>query len=360
MAIRKTKSKTGAPAYRPAVWDPQKQKTVYGRTTHTLRDAKQEEAALIKEVRDGTAGRREDVTVQEVYKRWIAVYASQGHADRTLKSHRYMWEHYLKTTFGRLRVRSVRRAAVVEWRTRMAAQYAAETVNKAVSTLALVFGFAVTDLEVIESSPIGKGIRCTVKPTAHSTWTEEQIAVFLGADVVRGSRYYPMLCLSCVCGMRPGEVCGIRCQDLTQSGVTLVHGISSSGVVTDLKTSGSHRTIALPSWLMDELEKTKGDRTDGWLFLTEKGAPVRPDVLSKQFIRLTEKVRQKGQILPKIRLYDVRHSFATNLLMDGAKSKLVSEVMGNSVATMEHHYAHLRETMLAELLEGYGKKLRGE
>ena len=61
--------------------------------------------------------------------------------------------------------------------------------------------------------------------------------------------------------------------------------------------------------------------------------------------------------MPYIRLYDERHSFATNLMLDGVKDKVISEVMGNTVKTMQHHYAHVKETMHEEILNKYSQKL---
>lgn len=58
-----------------------------------------------------------------------------------------------------------------------------------------------------------------------------------------------------------------------------------------------------------------------------------------------------------MRLYDTRHSFATNLMIAGKKDKVIAEVMGNSVKTMQHHYAHVTEAMHEEVLEDYGAKV---
>jgi Site-specific recombinase XerD len=58
-----------------------------------------------------------------------------------------------------------------------------------------------------------------------------------------------------------------------------------------------------------------------------------------------------------MRLYDARHSFATNLTISGKKIKVVSEVMGSSVKTVMLHYSHVAETMHEEVLEDYSAKV---
>lgn len=113
------------------------------------------------------------------------------------------------------------------------------------------------------------------------------------------------------------------------------------------------------------------EQDNNFLFIRPDGLPVKPDNLSKSFKSLLNKnnalcreleetygtLTSKYQYLSDIRLYDSRHSFATNLIINGKKSKLISEIMGSSVKTMEHHYAHLTEQMHEETLEEYGAKI---
>ena len=65
--------------------------------------------------------------------------------------------------------------------------------------------------------------------------------------------------------------------------------------------------------------------------------------------------------LPDIRLYDARHSFATNnILYNRASIKVISEIMGHSnVKTTLHNYAQVAQSMSKKTIDDYSKKLLG-
>ena len=181
---------------------------------------------------------------------------------------------------------------------------------------------------------------------------------------IQDSLFYAHFALICATGMRPGECCGLMEEDLSPSGsITLRQGRNVHGNVTEMKTERSHRTLRLsPSMAALLFEYIRKKRevmcTCPELFVATDFSPLRPDVLSRKIRDLQRRYnKEREEQLPEIRLYDIRHSFATNLLVSGAKSKLISEVMGNSVNTMEHHYVHLRETMHEEMLGDYAGQI---
>lgn len=61
------------------------------------------------------------------------------------------------------------------------------------------------------------------------------------------------------------------------------------------------------------------------MFGRENGQPIHPTEFTKPFQRL---VRYVG--LPRIRLHDLRHSYATAALVAGVPAKVVSERLGHA------------------------------
>jgi site-specific recombinase XerD len=97
------------------------------------------------------------------------------------------------------------------------------------------------------------------------------------------------------------------------------------------------------------------------MFCYENGNPIKPDKLSKNFRKLlikNNKLAAEGkegyQVLPRIRLYDLRHSVATNMIMDEAiPDKVVCEILGNSAKTLLHNYSHVRAGVQGQALANY-------
>ena len=125
-------------------------------------------------------------------------------------------------------------------------------------------------------------------------------------------------------GMRRGEVLGLRWEDVDFTGralsivqtLTTVRGDKHIGPP---KTGKSRRRVSIDSVTLDALKehrkRQRVERTataefwsnDGDLVFTDElGEPVHPNRFSQTFDRIVRDAR-----LPRIRLHDLRHSYAT-------------------------------------------------
>jgi integrase len=87
------------------------------------------------------------------------------------------------------------------------------------------------------------------------------------------------------------------------------------------------------------------------LFGSVEDKPLNPPSLSRDFARI---VKQAGS--ENVRFHDLRHSFASLMLLRGAKPKVISEALGHaSVAFTKDIYSHIIQGMQSEamaLLDG--------
>jgi integrase len=80
---------------------------------------------------------------------------------------------------------------------------------------------------------------------------------------------------------------------------------------------------------------------DNLVFASVEGKPLDPSVLSHEFQRI---VKRAG--LEHVRFHDLRHNFASLMLLRGAKPKVISEAPGHSsVAFTMDTYSHIIEGM---------------
>ena len=80
---------------------------------------------------------------------------------------------------------------------------------------------------------------------------------------------------------------------------------------------------------------------DDLVFANVEGKPIDPGVLSHNFARI---VKRAG--LENVRFHDLRHTFASLMLLRGAKPKVISEALGHSsVAFTMDVYSHIIEGM---------------
>jgi integrase len=183
-------------------------------------------------------------------------------------------------------------------------------------------------------------------------WSPEQIRSFL--DFVRDDRLYAAWLLLATTGMRRGEVLGLRWRDvdLGAGRLAVVHTLTVAHYrvgVSEPKTGKGRRSVALDPETVGALRlhrKLQREERLAWgeawqdtglVFTREDGTLVHPHQFSRFFER---HVLASG--LPRIRLHDVRHSYATAALAAGIPAKVVSERLGHAnVSITLDTYSHV-------------------
>ncbi len=175
-------------------------------------------------------------------------------------------------------------------------------------------------------------------------------------------------------GCRRGELLALRWCDLDLDSGTLRVARSLERVTVaspkrtryelrfkEPKTKQSRRTIALPSFALERLRRHRLDQAERFmatgagrpngstLVFEREGLPWNPNTFGATFAGMADEAG-----LPRVRLHDLRHSFASLLLVGGADLKTVSTALGHStIGVTTDVYAHVSPAMLqgaAELL----------
>lgn len=201
------------------------------------------------------------------------------------------------------------------------------------------------------------------RPPEMRTWSALELLMFL--EATSESRYRtPWLTLATT-GMRRGELLGLRWRDLNLEGgrlsirqtVTLVdHKI----VTTNCTKTGKGRAIELDERTVSELRSHRvkqaqelfllGIRAEGdtLVFCHPDARPYNPERFSREFARALDRHPE----LPRIRLHDLRHTWATLALEANVAVKIVSERLGHATtAITSDTYSHVTPTMGADAAE---------
>ena len=203
------------------------------------------------------------------------------------------------------------------------------------------------------------------------TWSGEQLREFLQAT--RDDRDYIAWHLAATCGLRRGEVCGLRWNDVRLEAdppalavrQQLVESLYTVSFAPP-KTARGRRVVVLDPVTVAALrahrKRQAAERlavgpayTDNDLVVARvDGSPVQPSNLGQHFQRL---VQRSG--LPRIRFHDLRHTHATLALSAGVHPKIVSERLGHastsftldiyshSTPSMQEHAAHAIASLLS-------------
>ena len=176
-----------------------------------------------------------------------------------------------------------------------------------------------------------------------SVWTVDQLRDFL--TVASSHRLSAAFVLLATTGMRRSEVLGLRWSDIdfddrSVSIVRTLTVVAGRPVVTAPRTTASRRLVYLDSSTVDALRSHRDASTvtrDDYLFQSGDGQPVNPASFSNTFDRLVARSE-----LPRIRLHDLRHTYATLALRLGTNPVLLSERLGHtSIAVTIDRYSHV-------------------
>lgn len=192
------------------------------------------------------------------------------------------------------------------------------------------------------------------KQTAE-VYTREEVKLVI--EKLDGTDIEIPILLMLTLGLRCGEVCGLRWDDInfkenTISINQILVYINGQGILfKEPKTLGSIRTISAPNELMIKLKKWKAQHNEYKLsnILEYDNIVCLNTVLTpyydKSLIRSWYRFLDKNNIR-RIRLHDLRHTHATLLILAGTDMKTVSDRLGHTdIKITMNTYSHVLQEM---------------
>jgi site-specific recombinase XerD len=148
-------------------------------------------------------------------------------------------------------------------------------------------------------------------------------------------------------GMRVGELCRLRIEDVAPDGSVLrIHGKGARdrvAYVTDASLRQDLRRI-----LEGRRESQAGpDVAGGALFLNRHGAPLRPQSVRAKLKRLANEAGLGRRVTPHM----LRHTAATLLIETGVDIRFVQRLLGHSSIATTEIYTHVSDEALRRTLE---------
>ncbi len=149
--------------------------------------------------------------------------------------------------------------------------------------------------------------------------------------------------LSYYTGLRIGEVCGLKWEDVDLNKCTLkirrtvqrIYEKGSTRIIIDSpKSKSSVRTIPIPNFLIDILKVHKV--SDAVFVLSGTDKLIEPRTMQYRFKSFLKKAN-----LPSVNYHSLRHMFATNCIEIGFDVKTLSDILGHAtVETTLNRYVH--------------------
>jgi integrase len=323
----------------------------------TKKEARIECARLITEMKDGAYVETDRTSLNDFCDRWERDWAATNVSPKTSERYSHLLKH-IRPTLGAKPMQAIRAQDLNALYTSLHDKLAPRTIGHLHRLLHLVFGHA-TKWGNIKRNVVALVNAPKVPPTEAAVLQLAEIPQMF--DTVRGRGYslYPIAVVALGTGMRRGELCALRWQDVNLDAATLrversLEQTRKSGLrFKEPKSKRGRRNISLSPAVVAELRKhwatqqeqrlslgLGGSPPDGLVFADWDGSPFAPDRLSDNFADTMEAAG-----LPHVTLHTLRHTHASQLIRSGVDILTVSRRLGHATATVTLNvYGHLITT----------------
>ena len=177
---------------------------------------------------------------------------------------------------------------------------------------------------------------------------DSQLDTFL--EAIKGEEYWDtFFYVEVMTGLRRGEICGLKWQDINfeENKLQVKRSVSvkkGGGVsIGETKTETGVRSILMPPSVAEVLQNRKQTAITEWVFpnFMHPEQPISPATAYRKL-----KIILKHAGLPLIRFHDLRHTFATHATHGGVDPKTLAGILGHTNASFTlDTYTHVTSDM---------------
>ncbi len=211
------------------------------------------------------------------------------------------------------------------------------TVNRQLDTLRGMLNKAVS-WGKLQTNPM-KSVQSLKVAPGRLRFLEREEIIRLLSNCTKNLR--PIVVLALFTGMRRGEILGLKWHDIDVK----------RNIITLLDTkNGEKREVPMSEQVKTALIRLRKHPDCAYIFCNEKGQPVHD--IRKSY---STALRKSG--IKDFRFHDLRHTFASQLVMAGVDINTVRELLGHKDITMTLRYSHLAPRHKQHAVDILSKKM---
>jgi len=245
-----------------------------------------------------------------------------------------IFRNHLVPVFGDTGLRSISVEQVERLKAQKARQLKPKTVNNILGVLSICFRKAI-EWGYADANPVSSVGLLRLPPQEFNFWDEEQSDAFLAALLQHEPKWHPYFFTLLRTGLRLGESFALRPLDVLFDKRRILVVWNYVEGVLDTPKNGKRREVPMSPQLARVLEAHR-PRMGERVFPGSRDGFLTRDQVKRPFDRAV-----KAAGVPSIRLHDLRHSFASQLVMKGVPLVAVRQYLGHSDIKMTLRYAHL-------------------
>lgn len=280
-------------------------------------------------------------TLQAFHDYWLSEIAPKTLQRNTIFLYETQFRRHILPKLGKRKITSIQPVDVQNLLSQVEAKTGSVKVAADTKTaLSSMFKKAL-NLGKVSINPVRGTETSLYKPKEKVLWNEQELCIFLNYTKEK-DRFYPAYMLLSRCGLRIGELLGLKARDIELFDTPNKNGewgeihINQQIRMVDyrleeapLKTKSSKRTLPITeemhSVLKEYITKSCDSDKDKLLFHTKSDTPLQASYLRRCF---KDSINRAG--LKQVTIHSLRHSFCTTLNNLGIDVRTNSEMMGHS------------------------------
>lgn len=343
----------------------------------TKKEADRLLAEWLVEIERGIAVDGAKMTVGEYLKYWLETYVKHNTRATTYRGYEVCVRVHLIPVLGSIPLQKLTAAHLQAYYQQAIHQAPSNRRKGTLSprTVRLTHSVIREALQhALEWNMVARNIADATKPPRAvrpkvEVWGAEEAQRFLA--VAENDGYSPIWLVALTTGMRQGELCALRWEDVDfKRGVLHIRhtlmAVKGERSLREPKTRSGRRTITLSpvclAALNDHRDRQRFQRTnaDEWhdrdaIFTASNGEWLNHGNLTRAYNALIPKAEVK-----RIPFHGLRHTHATLLLQEGVNVKIVSERLGHTnIGITLDTYAHVLPSMQQQAADGIDAALFG-
>jgi integrase len=271
----------------------------------------------------------------------------------------------LKDPIADLPIAEIRRADVLDFRTRLLASYGTRTVNRTIGVLKVIFKEGMFREELVRDPTIGVG-NVKEHPAQVGTFTAEELRALFPEEIPgpwKGRLDYTCFLLAATTGMRRGEIYALRWRHVDLAAATIhIEEAWKGKEETGLPKWGRTRTAPIPAQTINALAELREEgvriaRND-LVICDDDGKRQDGAWWKRHFAYAMKKLKidTKGRGL---RPHSFRHTLNSQLRAGGVDPARIRAMLGWSREQTQESYTHWQTEDLRSLAEKVEKILQG-
>lgn len=292
---------------------------------------------------------RKEVNFRAYAEEWLHSHVKTNCTPKTFSSYESILRIHLYPRFASLNLNQVTEKLAMELMNSLKASHKASAIKNIWIVLRSVLNKARRE-KFLTLDPIENIKKPKPNLKQDNFWVRSEINQFLLAN--RSNHLYPFFFVAIHTGLRLGELCGLRWDRVDFS--TGQHGLiavtrtrDKYGLKETTKTRLSRHVPITPEARSILLNLFNQRKDNAYVFLESDGSELKYAHLYRRF----QQARKKAGMIKQITLHDLRHTFASNYMMNGGDIFKLQKLLGHTDIKMTMRYAHLSPEHLHDSVE---------